>query len=106
MQVAFANSKLEALFITGAGAEGYPPEVYKRFILVIRLILNIKDERELYVLKGSRVEKLKSNRQDQRSLRLNKQFRLIFTLESTTNQSGEEIKITKVFFIHEIVDYH
>ncbi len=56
------------------------------------------DERDLYALKGLRVEKLKGGRSHQHSMRLNDQWRLIFELEG----KGKE----KVVHIVGIEDYH
>ena len=56
------------------------------------------DERVFYAMKSLRFEKLKGSRSQQRSMRLNKQFRLIVELE------GEPP--TKTVVIIGIEDYH
>ena len=42
------------------------------------------DERDLYAMKSLHFEKLKGSRQDERSLRLNKQWRLIVKIVAAT----------------------
>lgn len=56
------------------------------------------DERDLYVLKGLRYEKLKGDRAGQHSLRLNDQWRLI--VRSVSEADG------RVMLVVEIVDCH
>jgi len=98
VRVRFANKKLLALYETEAGARKYPGAVVAAFFEVIEAIRAAKDERDLYALKSLHFEALKGNRADQRSVRLNKQFRLILRIE--TDPSGN------IILVIELEDYH
>ena len=56
------------------------------------------DERDLYAMKSLHFEKLKGDRKDVRSLRLNKQWRLIVKMISATPKN--------VVAVLKIEDYH
>jgi toxin HigB-1 len=98
VQISFANKKLERLFLEGKGAEKLPEGVYFSFVAAVRVLLQINDERELYLASGLRPEKLGGNRKGQNSIRLNAQFRLVYSIETDTNG--------KYILILELVDYH
>ena len=100
MRFTFINSKLEDLYYEDKGAEKYSEAVVEAFFEVMSQIAAAKDERDLYALKGLRFEKLQGERgrQGERSLRLNKQWRLIITIEH--DEEG------KVILIINIEDYH
>ena len=98
MRFAFANKKLEVLFLEGKGARKLPEGVYVAFLDAIAVIAAIQDERELYDRPGLRPERLSGKRSGEYSLRLNKQFRLIYTIE--TDPDGNLILVL------EIQDYH
>jgi proteic killer suppression protein len=78
----FKDKKLEALYTEEKNAHKYP-NVVDDFFEVMAIIAAALSERDLYANKGLRFEKLVGQRgkQGQRSLRLNKQWRLIVTLE-------------------------
>ena len=98
MRFRFANKKLEALYTSEAGAKKYPAVVIDAFFEVLHAIDAAVDERDLYALKGLHVETLKGDRAGQHSLRLNKQFRLIVTIEQDPQGN--------VIVVLEIDDYH
>ena len=98
MRFYFAHKKLERLYTQEKGAHKYPEGVVDGFFDVISSIDAAKDERDLYVLKGLRYEKLGGKRTHQRSLRLNDQFRLI--VEREEDEEG------KFFWIIDVEDYH
>ncbi len=62
------------------------------------LIDAMPDQRDLYAMKSLHFERLSGKRQGECSLRLNKQDRLIVTIEQ--EDAGD------VLVIHEIEDYH
>jgi toxin HigB-1 len=95
---AFADKKLEQLFMTGKGAERFPPEVVAGFFKAIQVISTAPDERTLYGFKGLRSEKLSGKRRGQHSLRLNKQFRLTFELVKDAHGN--------LLWILDLEDYH
>lgn len=98
MRFFFANKKLERLYTEEKGAHKYPPTVIDAFFEVMSVIESALDERDLYALKSLHYEKLKGNRSHQRSIRLDRQFRLI--LERARDEMG------KYFWIIQIEDYH
>ncbi len=77
MDVEFTDSDLERLELEHNFTGGHSPEAVRGFRKVIQAIRAATDERDLYALKSLHFEKLKGDRQHQRSLRLNKQWRLI-----------------------------
>ena len=99
MRFRFKDKKLEALYTEEKDAHKYPG-VVDDFFDVMTIIQSAPDERDLYAQKGLRFEKLtgKRGKQGQRSLRLNKQWRLIVTLEK--DEQGAYLQILG------IEDYH
>jgi proteic killer suppression protein len=95
----FKDKKLEALYTEEKNAHKYP-NVVDDFFEVMAIIAAVLSERDLYANKGLRFEKLVGQRgkQGQRSLRLNKQWRLIVTLEE--DEEGFYLQILG------IEDYH
>ena len=100
MLVRFADPDLDRLEVdpefTGDGR--YAPEAVRGFRKVMQVIRAAKDERDLRAMNSLNFEKLVGDRAGQYSFRLNKQWRLIVTIEKT------EPKNTIV--VIEIVDYH
>lgn len=94
----FANRKLEQLYTAEAGAAKYPPHVLDAFFEVMEVIRAAPDERDLYVLKSLRYEKLKGKRKHQRSLRLGSQYRLV--VQRLEDEAGLYL------LIEAIEDYH
>jgi len=95
----FKKKKLEALYTEEKDAHKYPG-VVDDFFEVMAIIDAAVDERDLYAQKGLRFEKLKGKRekQGQRSLRLNDQWRLIVTVDE--DEQGNYLTII------DIEDYH
>lgn len=73
-------------------------DIIRAYRKVVSIVLAASDERDLYTMRSLHFEKLEGNRAGQRSLRLNKQWRLIVRLEPT--REG------KLVVVIEIVDYH
>jgi len=94
----FADNKLKRLYTEEKGARKYPEGVVDAFFEALDVIEGAPDERDLYALRSLRYEKLKGKRSNQRSLRLNEQFRLV--VEQEEDQEG------KFFWIVAIEDYH
>jgi toxin HigB-1 len=95
----FKSKKLAALYTEEKNAHKYP-NVIDDFFEVMAIIEAAIDERDLYAQKGLHFEKLSGQRgkQGQRSLRLNKQWRLIVTLAE--DEAGTYLQII------DIEDYH
>lgn len=98
MRFLFADNKLERLYTEEKGAHKYPDGVVDAFFEVMTIIGSASDERDLYALKSLHYEKLSGKRSHQRSLRLNRQFRLI--VEREEDENG------KFFRLISIEDYH
>ena len=88
MEFRFAHRQLEDLYVDGKGYHQWPPEVLKAFSRVMSQIVAATDERYFYLLKGLHYEKLSGDRASKRSLRLNRQWRLIVTLERDSEEEG------------------
>jgi proteic killer suppression protein len=77
--------------------KGCDPDVIKSYRKKVQLISAAPNERDLYALRGLRMEKLKGDRLGQTSMRLNDQFRLILTFKT----EGDRVAV-----LLEVVDYH
>lgn len=98
MRVRHADRKLERLEYEEGYRAGFAWPIINAFRDVMRQIHDAPDERMFYSMKSLHYEKLKGRRSHQRSMRLNKQFRLILELEG----QGEG----KTVVIIGIEDYH
>jgi proteic killer suppression protein len=100
MRFQFKTKKLEALYTEEKNAHKYPSEVIDNFFEVMEILDAIPNEIALYQYKGIRFEKLKGKRGklQQRSIRLNQQWRLILTIEK--DEEGNFISLI------DIEDYH
>jgi toxin HigB-1 len=120
MRVRFTDKKLEALYLEGKGAESYPQQVVTAFTNTLATIQTLENETLFYSFKSWRVEKLSGKRAGEYSIRLDKQFRLVYTLEKVkeekdmaqigkrgrTKSSDEETTVITVVVVLELVDYH
>lgn len=77
--------------------QGWDRDVIKSYRKKVQLISAATDERDLYAMRGLRMEKLKGDRLGQTSMRLNDQFRLILTFKT----EGDRVAV-----LLEVVDYH
>ena len=98
MHFEFKKKRLELLYYQEKGAHKYPPEVIDAFFEKMSVIEAAVDIRDLYVMKSLHFEKMKGARSDERSIRLNKQFRL--TLQIIKDEQGNWLLIL------DIEDYH
>lgn len=99
MRFEFKKKKIKLLYTEEKDAHKYPG-VVDDFFEVMAIITAAENEQDLYANKGLRFEKLsgKRGKKNQRSLRLNKQWRLIVILEK--DESGKYVLIV------DIEDYH
>jgi proteic killer suppression protein len=81
----------------GYAPKGWDLDVINSYRKKVQLIAAALDERDLYAMRGLRMERLKGNRLDQTSMRLNDQFRLILTFKT----EGDRVAV-----LLEVVDYH
>jgi toxin HigB-1 len=86
MDVEFADSKLDRLEEDAQLQAGHADPVVRGFRKVMQAIRAAADERDLYELKSLHFEKLKGDRSHQRSLRINRQWRLIVEIKERNNE--------------------
>ena len=98
MRIDFSDKKLQALYTHEKGARRLDPEVHEAFIEVVAAVQAAKNPQDLRALKSLHYEKLKGDRQGDRSLRLHKGYRLI--VREQRDAEGICIEII------EIDDYH
>ena len=77
--------------------KGWDPTFIRSYRRKVQLIVAAVDERDLYEMRGLRMERLKGDRLGQTSMRLNDQFRLILKFKT----EGERVAV-----LLEVVDYH
>jgi toxin HigB-1 len=98
MEIRFQDTSLARLETDPRFDGGFPQAVVKAFRKRIQAIRAAPDERLFYQLKSLHFEKLKGDRSEDHSMRLNDQWRL--TLRFEVGASG------KVVCILAIEDYH
>lgn len=77
MEVEFADDALDRLETELQFTAGFAREIVRGFRKAMQVIRAAPDERDFYRLKGLHFEKLEGGRAHQRSIRLNKQWRLV-----------------------------
>jgi toxin HigB-1 len=98
LQVEFKDPRLALIETDRAGELKLPVAVINSCRDKLVVIRSAPDERTLRNWKSLHYEKLKGDRKGQRSIRLNQQYRIVFTLDS--NVSPQKITILA------IQDYH
>jgi len=98
MRVRHTEPKLERLEVEAGYTAGFGGDVVRGYRKVMAWIRGARDERDFYGLKSLHYEKLQGKRAGERSMRLNRQFRLVIRIEP-----GEEGKTVVVLGIE---DYH
>lgn len=98
MRIVFFDKKLEALYTHEKGAHRLDPAVYDAFVDAVASVQAAKDPRDLRALKSLHYEKLKGDREGERSLRLHKGHRLI--VREQRDAEGVFIEVLR------IEDYH
>ena len=84
MDITFADSDLAVIETEDAGATGLPVSVIKAARKKLTVLRAATDDRTLRNWKSLHYEKLKGDREGQRSIRVNKKYRIVFTLDSDT----------------------
>lgn len=98
MRVEYGDEELRRLAEDAAFTpKRWGRDVIKAYRKTIQRIVAAQDERDLYALRGLRLEQLQGDRAGQHSMRLNDQFRLIVTFKT----DGDRVTV-----IIELVDYH
>jgi proteic killer suppression protein len=98
MEVEFADPDLDRLETDPRFLAGFDASVVRGFRKAMQAIRAAVDDRDLYASKGLHFEKLKGDRRDQRSIRINKQWRLILVM--VEGDEGRRVRIIR------IEDYH
>jgi proteic killer suppression protein len=98
MEVEFADDDLDRLERDLHFTAGFAGEIVRGFRKAMQVIRAAPDERDFYRLRGLHFEKLEGARANQRSIRLNKQWRLIIEFAGQAPN--------KVVRIVSIEDYH
>ena len=98
MIVAFANSELAKIETPNAAQTRFSVAIIKSARRKLTVLRAATDERTLRNWKSLHYEKLKGDREGQRSIRLNDQYRMVFELDETESPP----KVT----ILAIEDYH
>jgi proteic killer suppression protein len=98
MEVEFADDELDRLETDPQFTAGFGRDVVRGFRKAMQVIRAAADERDLYLLRGLHFEKLEGNRSHQRSIRINRQWRLI--LELVGMAPNKKIRVMR------IEDYH
>jgi toxin HigB-1 len=98
MQIGFRDRDLERLEFDTNFNYGKSMALIRAFRKVMNFIRQAESSRDLYAFKSLKIEKLQGKRKNQRSMRLNDQFRLIV-------EFGEEKGVEKIWILA-IEDYH
>lgn len=98
MDVAFEEPPLQKLEKDKSFDGGYSPGVGRAFRKRMQLIRDAPDERDFFAMRSLNFERVKGNRSDRYSMRLNDQWRLILSLRGTAPD--------KTVVVISIEDYH
>lgn len=98
MEVEFDDKDLERLLYDASYRSRLPAEVVKMFRKRLQFILSAPDERAFRTMASFHFEALQGDRQGQHSIRLNKQYRLVFRFEGLAPE--------KRLVVLAIEDYH
>lgn len=98
MEVEFGDPDLDRLEVDPRFTGGFQPAIVRGYRKALQSIRAAVDERDIYANKGLHFEKLKGARSHQRSVRINKQWRLI--LEMADGEKGRSVRVVG------IEDYH
>ena len=105
MKVRFKSKELEYYFVTPLeelkGKLPFQKNVIKQYKKKIQILLAVDSINELILFKSLNFEELKGKRKNDYSIRLNNQYRLIFTISSEKNEI-----IFNVIVINEISKHY
>lgn len=98
MRIEFADERLLLLFTRDAHKLGLPIAVIKAAQLKLYEMEQAPDERSLRNWKGLRYKKLSGEREGQRSIRVNAQYRIVF--EILNDERPPLIRVLEIDDIH------
>ncbi len=93
MIISFGNKETEKLYVTGK-SKTYTQSIIKVSLRKLDYLNAAKNINDLKIPPSNRIEQLKGKYKNMYSIRINKQYRIIFSFENSN--------VTNV----EIVDYH
>ena len=93
MKVEFAHADLARICTDEAYKLGLPINVIKMARRKLIQLVAVTDERDLRNLKGLHYKKLQGDREGQHSIRINDQYRIVFTLSETNPKTVRVIEI-------------
>jgi toxin HigB-1 len=94
LRIEFRSKKLRALYEDETGSEKLPAEVVDAFFHLMTGICAAPDERDFRAMKSLHFENLKADRKGQQSFRLNKQWRLIVSIQK--DDKGKYLSIIEI----------
>jgi proteic killer suppression protein len=98
VDIGFKDAKLQRTFADGRDFARLGNALLRSFLQKVQLLADAESEVDLYAIKSLHFEKLSGDREGQRSIRLNRQFPLVFTIHKAP---GGDLA-----WIIEVVDYH
>ena len=98
MDVEFSDEQWDRLESELVFTKGFAREIVRSYRKLMQIIRNAPDERTFYALKSLHFEKLKGNREHQRSMRLNNKWRLILEIKPAQPKN--------IIVVVGIEDYH
>ena len=104
MKVRFGTNKLRQLYELDklGGKQKYPSEIISQYRKKVDILISIENISELRNFASLNFESLKGDRKGQFSIRLNRQYRLLF--EQLKNKEG--YVVVKVLLINEISKHY
>ena len=94
MEVEFDDPDLDRLEVDPQFSGGFSPSIVRGFRKAMQAIRAAHDERDLHASRGFRFKKLKGSRSPERSMRLNKQWRLYLVIEDGTK--GRRARVLRI----------
>lgn len=89
MIVGFRDDWLRAFFVEDARSRKIPPELESRLFRKLQMIDDATTDQDLRVTPSNRFEKLRGNLDGFHSVRVNKQWRLVFLWNSSRGEASE-----------------
>jgi toxin HigB-1 len=106
VKIKFKTGELEYFYLTPLaeirGKLPFQKDIIKQFKKKVQILISIDSLNELALFKSLNFEELKGDREGYYSIRLNKQYRLIFILE----EEKEEQIICEIILITEISKHY
>lgn len=98
MEIIFLDERLALIFSEHPERSGVAPTLIESLRRKLHFIRNAPDERTLREWKSLHYEKLKGDREHQRSIRLNDRWRLVFEIDDQSRPPKVRV--------HGVEDYH